>query len=184
MLQQRYQFPSPYWDNISPEVSPQTPFSYTRVLGVARNISEKHAGLQTAPSTSKLGTGLSLPRARTPDCVHARALACLCLVHLPLLLSIFLHYFVLLNMVIAIVVDAYMEVKGDQQSRTVSLLKQNMGTLSENISSDLRRLTLSLLVFFRTSRVYSLLFPHRKHERHFVPWSDAVWTQATRHRRH
>ena len=97
---------------------------------------------------------------------------------------IFLHYFVLLNMVIAIVVDAYMEVKGDQQSRTVSLLKQNMGTLSENISSDLRRLTLSLLVFFRTSRVYSLLFPHRKHERHFVPWSDAVWTQATRHRRH
>ena len=42
---------------------------------------------------------------------------------------VFLHFFVLLNMVIAIVVDAYVDVKNEGKTKVNSLLKRNMGPL-------------------------------------------------------
>ena len=90
---------------------------------------------------------------------------------------IFLHYFVLLNMVIAIVVDSYGQVKGDQESRTVRLLKQNMGPLPENVRGDLYRWGLTFWVNLGGSKVGDKLaqyIPLLKHE-YLVPWSDRVW---------
>ena len=90
---------------------------------------------------------------------------------------IFLHYFVLLNMVIAIVVDSYGQVKGDQESRTVRLLKQNMGPLPENVSSDFHRWGLTFWVYLGGTKLGDALakyIPELKHE-YLVPWSDPVW---------
>jgi len=92
---------------------------------------------------------------------------------------IFLHYFVLLNMVIAIVVEAYIAVKADQESLVTKLLRQNMGTLHGNLAGDGQRVLLGIWERMRNSVLIGPLinpfFPNSSPDHILVPWSDDAW---------
>jgi len=72
---------------------------------------------------------------------------------------VFLLFFVLLNMVIAIVVDAYMAVKEQGRTKVATLLKKNVGPVLED-------------TFIREWARLNYWFGA---DETFVPWSDAEW---------
>jgi hypothetical protein len=91
---------------------------------------------------------------------------------------IFLHFFVLLNMVIAIVVDAYMGAKGDQETEIAKRLKKNMGPMFRSLAKDLHASFMDTWVSMRSSRALGgcLSSCFRKPlTKVFVPWQLEEW---------
>ena len=91
---------------------------------------------------------------------------------------ILLHFFMLLNCIIAIVVEAYLDIQQDEAKLTSNLLRANMDSMRNDFlqvpKQALRRLYLHLLYYLR---------PHHFEQlRHyggalgiFVLWTDAEW---------
>ena len=86
---------------------------------------------------------------------------------------VILHFIILFNVIIAIVVEAYMEVQGNQNSELTLIYRNNLGSLWEDVCCSWYR------------RYYSIalacghcLNPRRlvqKSEDLFIPWEDGTW---------
>jgi len=86
---------------------------------------------------------------------------------------IMLHYFMLLNVIIAIVVEAYLDVRKTADLITTVLLNQNTDSLSNDVLGMLKS-NLSFFYYVGLKFLYPSRFEHEA-KTAFVPWSDAEW---------
>jgi hypothetical protein len=91
---------------------------------------------------------------------------------------ILLHFFMLLNCIIAIVVEAYLDIQQDEAKLTSNLLRANMDSMRNDFlqapTQGLRRLYLHLVYYLRPHH-----FEQLRHDGGalgiFVLWTDAEW---------
>ena len=91
---------------------------------------------------------------------------------------IVLHFFMLLNCIIAIVVEAYLDIQQDEAKLTSNLLRANMDSMRNDFlqvpTQALRRLYLHLVYYLHPRR-----FEQLRHDGGalgiFVLWTDAEW---------
>lgn len=86
---------------------------------------------------------------------------------------IILHYLLLLNVIIAIVVEAYMEVQEERGSAVNKIFRNNQGSLSSDLATIwLRRFKNVWLVLYARLNPMSLV---TKTKNVFIAWDDDAW---------
>jgi len=86
---------------------------------------------------------------------------------------IMLHYFMLLNVIIAIVVEAYLEVRKHADAVTNVMLDQNTDTLSHHVGERVKELG---LISYYTTLSFVLPASFKEEAKTaFVKWTDAEW---------